>query len=94
MDAFNAGREKFKLENLSGAKKRLAWEKDGEEANTALFEYEQRGQRGFARSQAATTTRRARMGQLYESAIIKHDNHIAHEEEEALSKTAKIIISL
>jgi hypothetical protein len=34
------------------------------------------------------------MGQLYESAIIKHDNHIAHEEEEALSKTAKIIISL
>jgi hypothetical protein len=26
MDTFNAGREKFKLDNLSGAKKRLAWE--------------------------------------------------------------------
>ena len=24
-EAFNAGREKFKLDNLSGAKRRLAW---------------------------------------------------------------------
>lgn len=29
-NAFEAGREKYKLENLSGAKRRLAWEMDGE----------------------------------------------------------------
>lgn len=29
-NAFEAGREKYKLDNLSGANKRLAWEMDGE----------------------------------------------------------------